>query len=275
MNLPRCSYYYKPKGKTYSDKAIISRIEEIVEEFGGYGYRRVAAQLQREGVNINHKKVLRIMQAHGLTRKPKRRHVRTTDSNHNYRIYPNLIHNLTVTAINQVWIADITYIRMLTAFAYLSVILDLFSRKAIGYAISRKIDSALCLKAFNMALTTRNPSRGVIHHSDQGIQYASGGYVDLLKLYGFKISMSRKGNPYDNAFAESFIKTLKTEEVYLWEYSSIADVEKRLPYFIEHVYNQKRLHSSLGYRPPDEFEKLHLMTENNKNPCQITLTQSV
>lgn len=164
---------------------------------------------------------------------------------------------------------------MLKAFAYLSVILDLFSRKTIGYAISTKIDTALCLNAFKMALLTRNPSRGIIHHSDQGVQYASGDYVDLLKLYGFKISMSRKGNPYDNAFAESFIKTLKTEEVYLWEYSSLADVEKRLPYFIEHVYNQKRLHSSLGYRSPDEFEKLHLKTENHKNPCLITLTPSV
>ncbi len=272
MNLPRNSYYYKPKNKGINEDALIIRIESLIEEFSGYGYRRITAQLHREGININHKKVLRIMQERGLISKPKRRWVRTTDSNHSYRIHPNQLKDYTVTAPNQVWIADITYIRMLTAFVYLSVILDLFSRKAIGYAISRNIDTALSLKALHMAINNRNPPRGVIHHSDRGVQYASNDYVNILQLHGFKVSMARKGNPYDNAVAESFIKTLKTEEVYLWEYQTLSDVEKRLPYFIESVYNQKRLHSSLGYSPPDEFERFFLMTNNYKNPCPITLS---
>lgn len=272
MNLPRSSYYYQSKNETVTDQPIISRIEEIAEEFGGYGYRRITAQLHREGIQVNHKKVLRIMRQRGLLCKPKRRYVRTTDSNHRYRVYPNLLQECTVTAINQVWIADIAYIRILTAFVYLALILDLFSRKAIGYAISRNIDTALSLEALQMAIANRTPPRGVIHHSDQGVQYAANDYVDLLETHGFRISMARKGNPYDNAVAESFIKTLKTEEVYLWEYQTLADVKRRLPYFIEQVYNQKRLHSSLGYRPPDEYEEIFLKTKNHSNPSLITLT---
>lgn len=272
MNLPRNSYYYKLKNKGINEDALIIRIESLIEEFSGYGYRRITAQLHREGININHKKVLRIMQERGLISKPKRRWVRTTDSNHSYRIHPNKLKGYTVTAPNQVWIADITYVRMMTAFVYLAVILDLFSRKAIGYAISRSIDTALSLKALHMAISNRNPPRGVIHHSDQGVQYASNDYVNILQEHGFIISMARKGNPYDNAFAESFIKTLKTEEVYPWEYQTLSDVEKRLPYFIESVYNQKRLHSSLGYRPPDEFERFFLKANNYINPCLVTLT---
>ncbi len=169
MNLPRSSYYYKlSKNKEITDSALISRIEEIAEEFGGYGYRRITAQLHRESIKVNHKKVLRIMRERGLLYRPKRRYVRTTDSNHKYRVYPNLLHDPVVTTINQVWIADITYIRILTSFVYLAVILDLFSRKAIGYAISRNIDTALSLEALQMAITHRNPPAGVILHSDQG-----------------------------------------------------------------------------------------------------------
>jgi len=273
MNLPKSSYYYKSsKNKEVTDNTLISRIEEIAEEFGGYGYRRITAQLHREGINVNHKKVLRIMRKRGLLCKPKRRYIQTTDSNHQYRIYPNLLQDYTVTAINQVWVADIRYIRILTAFVYLAVILDLFSRKAIGYAISSNIDTALSLEALRMAISNRTPPEGVIHHSDQGVQYAAYDYVDLLHTHGFQISMARKGNPYDNAVAESFMKTLKTEEVYLWEYQTLADVERRLPYFIEQVYNQKRLHSSLGYRPPDEYEEIFLQNQKHNNPCLITLT---
>jgi transposase InsO family protein len=271
MNLPRSSYYYEPKANKPGEENLMNRIEEIVEEFSGYGYRRVTAQLHRDGISVNHKKVLRIMQERGITCKPRRRFVRTTDSNHSYRTYPNLLQDCPLTGINQVWIADITYIRILASFVYLAVILDLFSRKAIGYAISLNIDVSLSLKALKMAIQSRNQQEGIIHHSDQGVQYAANDYVDLLQSYGFRISMARKGNPYDNAVAESFIKTLKTEEVYLWEYQTLADVEKRLPYFIEQVYNQKRLHSSLGYRPPDEFEMLCTKTQN-QNPCLVTLT---
>ena len=272
MDLPRSSYYYRPQTKGPDDKLIVSRIEEIVEELPGYGYRRVTAQLHREGIFVNHKKVLRLMRAHGLTRKPKRRWVKTTDSDHRYPVYQNLVNGFRATGVNQVWTTDITYISLKTSFVYLAAIIDLFSRKAIGYAISSRIDTALCLKALAMAIEKRKPSPGVIHHSDRGVQYASGDYVDMLLLHGFTISMARKGNPYDNAVAESFIKTLKTEEVYLWEYRTLADVKKRLPYFIEEVYNQKRLHSALGYRPPVEFEEMFLTAQTHQNSCLATLT---
>ncbi len=273
MNLPRSSYYYQPKTQenTPEDLALENRIEEITEEFPKYGYRKVTRQLRREGISVNHKKVHRIMREKGLLVKKTWRFVKTTDSNHPYPVYPNLIKDLKVTDINQVWVADITYVHIVAAFVYLAVILDLCSRKAIGYAISRNIDTALSLEALRMAIRNRNPPPGIIHHSDQGVQYAAHDYIDELKNHGFKISMSRKGNPYDNAFAESFMKTIKTEEVYLWEYRTLDDVLRRLPYFIEDVYNKKRLHASLGYVPPNEYEAM-LETQDQKNPCLITLT---
>jgi transposase InsO family protein len=248
MSLPRSSYYHK-QAEPEADAALAARIEQIAEEHEKYGYRRMTAQLHREGISVNHKKVSRIMREKGLKAKQTRRYVKTTDSNHPYPVYPNLIKGLQIKAINQVWVADITYIRIVTAFVYLAVILDLCSRKAIGYAISRNIDTALSLAALRMAIQTRDPPAGVIHHSDQGVQYAAHDYIDELREHKFQISMSRKGNPYDNAAAESFMKTLKAEEVYLWEYRIYDDVLKRIPYFIDQVYNQKRLHSSLGYRP--------------------------
>jgi len=198
----------------------------------------------------------------------KKKWVITTNSNHGLRIYPNLIQGFTVSTINQLWVADLTYIRILTCFVYLAVILDAFSRKAIGYSLSRRIDTELAFGALKMAICDRHPKPGCIHHSDRGVQYASREYVKELKHYGFQISMTRKGNPYENAHAESFIKTLKSEEVSLWEYRTMEDVLERIPYFIEGVYNQKRLHSSLGYRPPCEFEAMVTATQH---PCQITL----
>ena len=217
MTLPRSSFYYQPKTQEISpeDRALEKRIEEITEEFTKYGYRKVTRQLHREGNPVNHKKVHRIMREKGLLVKPSRRFVKTTDSNHPYPVYPNLVKDRLVTDINQVWVADITYIRIVTAFVYLAVILDLYSRKAIGYAISRQIDTKLSLAGLRMAVQNRNPPPGVIHHSDQGVQYAAHDYIDELRNCKFQISMSRKGNPYDNAFAESFMKTIKTEEVYL------------------------------------------------------------
>lgn len=273
MNLSRSSFYYKSRTRDLSpeDQALEKRIEEITEEFPKAGYRKVTRQLHREGNPVNHKKVHRIMREKGLLVKKSRRFIKTTDSNHAYPVYPNLIKNLTVTRLNQVWVADITYIRTATAFVYLAVILDLCSRKAIGYAISRSIDTALSLEALRMAIQNRTPPAGVIHHSDQGVQYAAHDYIDELRSHGFQISMSRKGNPYDNAFAESFMKTIKTEEVYLWEYRTLEDVLKRLPYFIEQVYNLKRLHASLDYVPPVEYEAM-LINQNQKVPCPIALT---
>jgi len=272
MNLPRSSYYYRPKSSEDSPEGqgLTDRIEEIAEEFPRYGYRKVTAQLRREGLLVNHKKIQRIMRERGLGVKRRRRFVKTTDSDHPYPIYPNLIQHQTVTGINQVWVADLTYIRITMAFVYLAVILDLYSRKAIGYGFSNRIDTDLSLTALQMALQGRNPPAGVIHHSDRGVQYAAHEYIDVLRAYQFRISMSRKGNPYDNAVVESFMKTLKTEEVYLWEYETMADVQRRLPYFIEDVYNQKRLHASLGYIPPVEYEAM-LVPETFNHPC-LTLT---
>jgi putative transposase len=274
MTLPKSSYYYKQvEGKT--DPRFLHRIEALVEEFSGYGYRRVTEQLQREGHRVNHKKILRIMRERDLLCRPRRRWVKTTNSNHAFPRYPNRIQGRAVTALNQVWVADITYIRIQTAFVYLAVILDLFSRKAIGHALSRRIDTVLCLQALQMAIETRRPAAGGTHHSDQGVQYAAHNYVDTLKAYGFEISMARKGNPYDNAVAESFMKTLKVEEVYLGEYRTLDDVQDRLSYFIEQVYNRKRLHSALGYKPPEEFEALWTAAQDHQQPGRSTLTQTV
>ena len=268
MSLPRSSFYYQSQEKKPDDALLRIRIEELAEQFSRYGYRRITAQLHREGIRVNHKKVLRLMRERELLCKPRRRWVRTTDSNHRYRIYPNLLPSNPVTAPNQVWVADITYIRLPTVFVYLAVVLDLFSRKAIGYGLSRQIDSHLSLQALHRALQSRNPPVGVPHHSDRESQYAADDYVHTLLRGGFQISMARKGNPYDNAVAESFIKTLKTEEIYLWEYRTLEDVENRVPQFIEQVYNQKRLHSALNYRPPEEFEKMFF----TQNPCLTALT---
>ncbi len=268
MRTDETVYYYKLKKKP-SDQALLARIEQICLDFSRYGYRRVTKQLQREGWIINHKKVARIMREKGWSCRPrKRKWICTTDSNHNFRVYPNLIKGQAADGINQLWVADITYIHILVCFVYLAVILDVYSRKAIGYALSRNLDTQLTLSALRMAIDQRNPPSGCIHHSDRGVQYASKDYIKELEFYNFQISMSRKGNPYDNAFAESFMKTLKSEEVHLWEYRTMEDVQKRIPFFIEDVYNHKRLHSAIGYRPPSEFE---FLLESTPNPSQNTL----
>jgi len=279
MSLPRSSFYHKSRAngldQVRAETDLLDRVEAICLNFPRYGYRRVTKQLQREGWLVNHKKILRLMRGSDLLCQVKRKWVKTTDSNHRLPVFPNLITGMVISRLNQVWVADITYIRILTGFVYLAVILDAFSRRALGYAISTRIDTALTLKALHMAIANRHPGAGVIHHSDQGVQYASHEYVDELKDHGFEISMSRKGNPYDNAVMESFFKTLKYEEVYLCEYKTLADVENRLPYFIEQVYNQKRLHSALGYRPPNEFEELLPIKQNTVLPRQTLLTLSV
>lgn len=274
LGLPLSSYYYKPKEPSLPEQKegadIRGRIEKIACEFIHYGYRRITAQLRREGHIINRKKVLRIMRESSLLCVVKKQKwIKTTDSNHSYLRYPNLVKDLSINALNQVWVADITYIRILTSFVYLAVILDRFSRKVVGYAVSNALDDRLTLHALKMAVTVRKPPEGCIHHSDQGGQYASDDYTNRLKEHKFQISMSRKGNPYDNAVAESFIKTLKHEEVYLWNYRTLADVQKRIPFFIQEVYNKKRLHSSLGYTPPDEFED-DFTNKQNLESYQLT-----
>jgi putative transposase len=262
MGLARSTYYYRLRQKSLTAKKeeadLRDRIEQIVVEHARYGYRRVTYQLRREGYKVNHKRVARMMREQSLQCQVKRRWVRTTDSNHGYRTYLNLIKELEVKGRNQVWVADITYIRILTGFLYLAVVLDLFSRKVIGWALSEQIDAQLTLAALRMALEERGSVEGCIHHSDRGVQYACHAYVEELQAAKMRISMARKGNPYDNAAAESFMKTLKYEEVYLWDYQSVEDVMRRMPYFLQEVYNQKRLHSALGYVTPQEFEQAEL-----------------
>jgi putative transposase len=262
MGLAHSTYYYQPRQQSIEAKKeaadLRDRIEQIVVEFTRYGYRRVTQQLRREGWKVNHKRVARLMREQSLQCQVKRRWVKTTDSDHGYRIYPNLLKGLEVGGRNQVWVADITYIRILTGFLYLAVVLDLFSRKVIGWALSEQIDAELTLAGLRMALRERGAVNGCIHHSDRGVQYACHAYVEELEAAGMRISMARKGNPYDNAAAESFMKTLKYEEVYLWDYQSLEDVKHRVPYFLQEVYNQKRLHSALGYVTPEEFEQAEL-----------------
>jgi transposase InsO family protein len=273
LKMARSSYYYKKTPDLQKDKEdtdLRDKIESIVVEHERYGYRRVTAQLKRDGSDVNHKRVQRIMQQEGLICKIKKRWVNTTDSNHPYPVAPNLLKEAKITGVNQAWVADITYIRIMTAFVYLAVILDVFSRKVVGWAISLRIDTELTRAALRMAVEMRRPPKGCIHHSDRGVQYAAHEYVDDLNAAGLLISMSRKGNPYDNAWAESFMKTLKSEEVYLWDYKTFEDVKRRIPFFIEDVYNEKRLHSALGYCPPNEYEALVAIEKNTNRQTLLT-----
>jgi len=265
FQISKGSYYHWKNSEKQQDLNVYLRkeIQGIALEFPFYGYRRISKELGRRELQINHKKVLRIMKEDKLLCRRKRAFKPvTTNSDHNCRIYPNLAKGLIVTGLNQLWVVDITYIRMPHGFIYLAAIEDVFSRKCIGWSLGIAIDTELVLKALEMALTKRKAIgfSNLIHHSDRGVQYASDEYVDELKKLNIKISMSRSGNPYDNAFAESFNKTIKVEEVYINEYETFEDAYKNIKHFIELVYNKKRLHSSIGYVPPDEFEREVLKT---------------
>ena len=237
------------------DMEVRSAIQQIaVEHRRRYGYRRIAAELRRSGMWVNHKRVARIMREDNLLAVQPRAFVVTTDSQHQLEVYLNLASRMKLTGVNQLWVADITYIRLHREFVYLAVILDAYSRRCIGWALSRHIDTELALKALRMALETRTVPLGLVHHSDRGVQYAATDYVALLKEHKIQISMSRTGNPYDNAKAERFMRTLKYEEIYLNDYETLAEVLASVQHFIEAVYNRKRLHSAIGYLPPVEFE---------------------
>lgn len=252
------SWYYEHKSQPDDDAediALRDRIEHIILQFPGYGYRRVTHELHRQGWMVNHKRVLRIMQEESLLCQLKKRFVViTTDSRHGLPIYPNVLAETKLVALDQAWVADFTYIRLRSAFVYLACILDAFSRRCVGWHLSREMTTSLTRGALHQAIVERRPTPGLIHHSDRGVQYASREYVEQLQAIGARMSMSAVGNPYDNAKAESFFKTLKQEEVYLKDYRSFDDAEQNLTEFIEEVYNSKRLHSSLGYLPPVEFE---------------------
>ncbi len=245
-----------PHQATPVEMELRDAMQKVALEWPAYGYRRITHELQRRGFEVNHKHVLRMMREDNLLCVRRRMFMVTTDSRHHLPVYPNLAPEITPTAINQLWVADITYVRLRIEFVYLAVILDAFSRRVIGWALGRTPEAELAVAALRMALTERQPPPGFVHHSDRGVQYASSIYTEMLKERHAAISMSRKGNPYDNAACESFMKTLKHEEVYRNEYRDFYAARVGIGEFLELVYNRKRLHSALGYLPPAEFEQI-------------------
>jgi putative transposase len=236
------------------DMDLRDAIQHVALEWPSYGRPRITAELRRRGWTVNPKRVYRILREDNLLCIRKRKFVATTDSNHGRRVYPNLARTLVLTGVDQLWVADITYIRLREEFVYLAVILDAFSRRVIGWALDRTLEDQLTVAALTMALSRRSVQPGLVHHSDRGSQYASGDYTDLLKENGIGISMSRKANPWDNAACESFMKTLKYEEVFRSEYRDLPEAHRSIREFLEKIYNETRLHSALGYLPPAEFE---------------------
>jgi putative transposase len=254
-----------------TDMDLRDAIQRIALQWPSYGRPRITAELRRQGWTVNPKRVYRILREDNLLCVRKRKFVVTTDSNDGRKIYPNLASQMVLTSVDQLWRADITYIRLQDEFVYLAVILDAYSRRVIGWALDRTLEDELTLAALQMAIARRIVQPGLVHHSDRGSQYASNDYTDLLKEHGIEISMSRKANPWDNAACESFMKTLKYEEVHRNEYRDLAETRAAIHEFLEKVYNRKRLHSALGYRPPVEFER-NLAASNNKQAAARQLS---
>lgn len=246
--------YYEEHEPRQADMVLRDAIQKIVLSNRFYGYRRVTAELANQGLVVNHKRVLRLMRLDNLLAVRKRRFIFTTDSRHTYAIFPNLAEGMSLTGLNQLWIADITYVRLREDFLYLAIVLDAFSRRAVGWELGEDLRAELALRALDRALADRSVRPGIVHHSDRGVQYCSSVYLERLREHGFAMSMSRSGNPYENARAESFLKTLKCEEVYLREYRDAEEARASIGHFIEEVYNRKRLHSALGYAAPEAFE---------------------
>jgi putative transposase len=237
------------------DMDLRDAIQRIALEWPSYGRPRITAELRRRGWEVNPKRVYRLMREDNLLCVRKRKFVVTTDSNHSRKVYPNLAGEMALTGIDQLWVADITYIRLHSEFVYLAVVIDAYSRRVIGWALERTMEDDLTLAALRKALELRQPEPGLVHHSDRGSQYASGDYTDLLKTSGCQISMSHKASPWENGGCESWMKTLKSEEVYRQDYRDLSEARALIAQFIDEIYNQKRLHSALGYRPPVEFEQ--------------------
>jgi putative transposase len=257
-----------------ADMDLRDAIQRIALEWPSYGRPRITHELRRRGWRVNPKRVYRLMREDNLLCVRKRRFVATTDSNHSRPIYPNLARRMALSGVDQLWVADITYIRLQHEFVYLAVILDAYSRRVIGWALGRTLEDDLTLAALRMALTRRRIQPGLVHHSDRGSQYASNDYTGLLKEQGIEISMSRKANPWDNAACESFMKTLKYEEVLRNEYRNLTEALTAIPTFLEKVYNERRLHSALGYAPPAEFEA-NLAARDNKHAAARRLAVGV
>lgn len=265
-------YRFDERGRPGPDRDMDLRdaIQRIALEWPSYGRPRITQELRRRGWTVNPKRVYRLLREDNLLCVRKRKFVVTTDSNHERKVYPNLARNMLLTGVDQLWRADITYIRLRDEFVFLAVILDAYSRRVIGWALERTLEDELTLAALRMALARRVVRPGLVHHSDRGSQYASNDYTNLLNDNGIHISMSRKGNPWDNAACESFMKTLKYEEVHRNEYRDLADARAAIHEFLESVYNQKRLHSALGYMPPAEFEA-NLATQTSKDAASRLL----
>jgi putative transposase len=238
------------------DMAVRTTIQQIFAEHKRrYGYRRVSKELRRRGMLVNHKRVSRLMRQDNLLAVQPKAFIITTDSDHDFEVYLNLASRMKLTGLNQLWVADITYIRLHREWVFLAVILDAFSRKVLGWELDRTLTARLPIAALEKAIADRQPTPGVVHHSDRGVQYASGAYVGLLRRHGMIPSMSRPANPYDNASCESFMKTLKREEIYANEYRDLDHLRENVAAFIDTYYNRVRLHSALGYKPPEEFEQ--------------------
>ena len=249
----RCLKERHPEEEEAEVRAVIQEI--ALAHRRRFGYRRIAAELSRRGLQVNHKRVVRLMREDNLLAIRHRRFVITTDSQHDLKVYLNLAKRMELTGINQLWIADLTYIRLNHDFVYLAVILDKWSRRVVGWALDRTLAARLAVAALQKAIGARQPRPGLVHHSDRGIQYASADYVAVLNEHDMTPSMSRPANPYDNATCESFMKTLKQEEIYCRIYRDLADLEAHLEEFLDIYYNKQRLHSALGYRTPEEFEE--------------------
>jgi len=254
----RAGFYrwLEPSMPVEEEMEVRSAVQAVaLEHRGRYGYRRVTRELRRRGMIVNHKRVARLMREDNLLAAQPRAWVATTNSGHELEVYMNLAVRMKVNGINQLWVADITYIRLAAEFVYLAVVLDKFSRKVVGWALGRTLAATLPLAALEQAIEQRQPPPGLVHHSDRGLQYASREYGRLLLLHHITPSMSRPANPYDNAFCESFMRTLKREEIDARSYRDLDDLRAHVAEFIERYYNRIRLHSALGYRPPEEFEQ--------------------